>query len=218
MQDVPSAPGVCGQRPGSGPWVTRCGAFGNSVATKQPKTMHIVRTSQPRRKVLHHGAPPRVHRGSPTTVELQVRDARVTDVARITALLASAGERPDTGRQPDDVMDLLRQLVYLPNATVVVAVRGRELVGAAILSLRPSVMAGGLVGTVDVMAIDPGHESEGVDDALLAGVLRSARNKGCVTVDAEPARDRPMDPWTRTGFIEGRPRLILGPAPHRSPA
>jgi ribosomal protein S18 acetylase RimI-like enzyme len=151
-------------------------------------------------------------------VELQVRDARVTDVARITSLLASAGERGDGGRPPDDVADLLRQLVYLPNATVVVAVRGREVVGAAMLSLRPSVMAGGLVGTVDLIAIDPEHESEGVDDALLAGVLRSARNKGCVTVEAEPAPDRPIETWTRTGFIEGRPRLVLGPAPHRSPA
>jgi len=150
-------------------------------------------------------------------VELQVRDARVTDVARITALIASASEPSESGSRQDDVADLLRQLVYLPNATILVAVRGREVVGAAMLSLRPSVLAGGLVGSVDMVTVDAEHTDEGVDDALLAEALRSARNKGCVAVEAEPPLG-PLGPWTRIGFIEGRQRLVLNSATHRSPA
>lgn len=115
--------------------------------------------------------------------------------------------------------DLLRQLVYLPNATILVALNGRRMVGAAMLSLRPSVMAGGLVGTVDMLTIDPSSSSDGVDAALLTHILTSARNKGCVAVEAEPAPDRPAELWARTGFIEGRTRLVLGQRPpHRSPA
>jgi predicted N-acetyltransferase YhbS len=149
-------------------------------------------------------------------VEVLVRDARVTDVARITALLASAGGSPFGERRSDDVADLLRQLVYLPNATVIVALRGREVVGAAMLSLRPSVAAGGLVGSVDVLAVDQDRGEDGVDDALLAEVLRSARNKGCVAVEAEGSPDGAL--WTRTGFVEARPRLVIDTETHRSPA
>jgi predicted N-acetyltransferase YhbS len=150
-------------------------------------------------------------------VELKVRDARVTDVARITALLALASEQP-SARSPEHVADLLRQLVYLPNATILVAVNGRVVIGAAMLSLRPSVMAGGLVGTVDMLAVDPVHANDGVDAMLLTDILRSARNKGCVAVEAEPAPDRPPELWARTGFIEGRTRLVLGTPQYRSPA
>ena len=142
----------------------------------------------------------------------------MTDVAGITALLASANEQPAT-RSPEHVADLLRQLVYLPNATILVALNGRRMLGAAMLSLRPSVMAGGLVGTVDMLTIDPSSSSDGVDAALLTHILTSARNKGCVAVEAEPASDRPAELWARTGFIEGRTRLVLGQRPpHRSPA
>src|SRR4051794_25979077 len=65
---------------------------------------------------------------TPRSVELQVRNARVTDVDGITALhpvsrgVASADGAVDA--------DLLRPLVYLPTATIVVALSGRQVVGA----------------------------------------------------------------------------------------
>ena len=62
-------------------------------------------------------------RGTPTAVEYQVRDARITDVERIHALVEAAAARcrPNEARAPLGAMDLLRQLVYLPNAVVLVA-------------------------------------------------------------------------------------------------
>ena len=54
-------------------------------------------------------------------------------------------------------------------------------------------------------------------DTLLNELMSHARNKGCVAVEAEPPLG-PLGPWTRIGFIEGRQRLVLNSATHRSPA
>jgi sulfur carrier protein ThiS len=143
-------------------------------------------------------------------VELQVRDARVTDVDRITVLLAPDGASRDADRDTSTVADLLRQLVYLPNATIIVALNGREVVGAAMLALRPSVRHGGLVGVVDLLAASPAPDADRILRTLLAEVLRSARNKGCVLVEAEPAADaNDTERWIGWGFSQGHPRLAL---------
>ncbi len=98
---------------------------------------------------------------------------------------------------PLAVADLLRQLVYLPQASIFVAEAQREVVGGAILVLRPSVRAGGFVGSVDILVVGPGHDVDRVTDALLGEVTRSARNKGCTVVEA-PAPD---DPEARARFV-----------------
>jgi N-acetylglutamate synthase-like GNAT family acetyltransferase len=142
-------------------------------------------------------------------VEYQIRDARVTDVDRITALY-DAISGPQTGplRTPLGGTDLLRQLVYLPQAVVLVADARRMIVGAVVLALRPSVRHGGFVATFDLLAVQEGYERSGVIEALVAQALRSARNKGCVVVEAA----RPEDPDERAllegyGFIEA-PQLL----------
>ena len=109
----------------------------------------------------------------------------------------------DEGAGPLVAPDLLRQLVYLPQASVLVAEIRRSIIGAAILALRPSVRAGGFVGTVDLLVSDPRHDTEAVADVLIEELLRSARNKGCATVEVA----RPTDPaeqarWDRRGFHE----------------
>jgi hypothetical protein len=140
-------------------------------------------------------------------VELQVRNARVTDVDGITALLTAT--RPlSAARDAGTEADMLRPLVYLPNATIVVALAGRKVVGAAMLALRPSVNYGGLVGTIDLLATDPELEEEAVTGSLLPEVLRSARNKGCVRVEVEPAVGD-TERWLPWGFREDPPRLAL---------
>jgi GNAT superfamily N-acetyltransferase len=140
-------------------------------------------------------------------VELQLRDARLTDIDRITGLLERA--QPDTtSAELAKAADFLRQLVYLPNAAVMVALDGRSVVGAAVLALRPSVAAGGHVGTVDLLLVEPGHELDGVGRTLLEELIRSARNKGCVTIDG-PVPDDPNELalWERLGFAETGVRL-----------
>ncbi len=143
-------------------------------------------------------------------MELQVRDARVTDVDRITALLAPDGAPQDADRVPSTVADLLRQLVYLPNATIIVALNGREVVGAAMLALRPSVRHGGLVGVIDLLAASPAPDAERIVRSLLSEVLRSASNKSCVLVEAEPEADAgDTERWIGWGFSQRHPRLAL---------
>ena len=104
--------------------------------------------------------------------------------------------------------DLMRQLVYLPQATIVVAEARRVVVGGAILALRPSVQAGGYVGVVDLLVVDPEHDADRITEALLGELLRSAGNKGCAVVEAiRPDDDTVFACWERMGFGEAGPRM-----------
>ena len=136
---------------------------------------------------------PRPYEVASARVEYLVRTARITDIDRLVAL-------------SDDVVkssgavgallgpDLLRQLVYLPQASIFVAEARRGVVGGAVLALRPSVVAGGFAGTVDLLVVDPEHDVDRVTDALLEEVIRSAQNKGCSVVEAT----LPEDPAEQT--------------------
>jgi len=140
-------------------------------------------------------------------VEYLVRAARITDIDRLVALVENSSPGAD-GSSPMVATDLLRQLVYIPQASVFVAEARREVVGGAVLALRPSVRAGGFVGTVDLLVVDPRHDADRVTDALLEEVLRSARNKACAVVEAA----QPDDPaertrWERQGFTTTGPRI-----------
>ena len=148
-------------------------------------------------------------------MEYLVRAARITDIERL-AELCEVSPRAADGSSPMDAASLLRQLVYLPQASVFVAEARREVVGGAILALRPSVRAGGYVGTVDLLVVDPAHDADRVTDALLEEVLRSAHNKACSAVEAV----RPDDPaertrWERQGFTEAGPRIARSVAAAR---
>jgi GNAT superfamily N-acetyltransferase len=148
-------------------------------------------------------------------VEYLVRAARITDIERL-AELCEVSPRAADGSSPMDAASLLRQLVYLPQASVFVAEARREVVGGAILALRPSVRAGGYVGTVDLLVVDPAHDADRLTDALLEEVLRSAHNKACSAVEAV----RPDDPaertrWERQGFTEAGPRIARSVAAAR---
>jgi len=139
-------------------------------------------------------------------VEYLVRQARITDVDRLAAIGQPALR--ESGRGSLDAADLLRQLVYLPNASLLVAEARRVLVGGALLVLRPSVTAGGYVGTVDFLVVAPGHDADRVTDALLEELLRSAGNKGCSTVEmAQPSDPADLARLERAGFALAGPVL-----------
>jgi hypothetical protein len=140
-------------------------------------------------------------------VEYQVRAARITDIDRLVAL-ADGELSSDDGEGPLAAADLLRQLVYLPQASVLVAEARRGLAGAAVLALRPSVRVGGYVGTVDLLVVDPAHDLDDVTDILLEEVLRSAGNKGCSVVEARRPEDpSALDRWARRGFVGAGPTI-----------
>ena len=139
-------------------------------------------------------------------MEYLVRPARITDIDRLVAL-SDANGRAEHADSPMNAADLLRQLVYLPQASIFIAEARREVVGGAVLALRPSVRAGGYVGTVDLLVVDPEHDADRITDALIEEVVRSASNKGCTVVEAA----RPDDPaertrWERQGFNESGPQ------------
>lgn len=143
---------------------------------------------------------------APARVEYLVRTARITDIDRLVAL---SGETIQSSGTPGALApaDLLRQLVYLPQASIFVAEVRRDVVGGAVLALRPSVRAGGFVGTVDLLVVDPDHDAERVTDALIEEVIRSAQNKGCSVVEAALSEDpAERTRWARHGFVESGPR------------
>ena len=155
-------------------------------------------------------------------MEYLVRAARVTDIDRLVALSDDA-LLVDRGRSPLAAADLLRQLVYLPQASIFVAETQRVVVGGAVLALRPSVRAGGYVGTVDLLVVDPEYDLDRVTAALLEEVVRSASNKGCTVVEAMPSDD-PAEAarWEAMGFSTAGPRIqrsvvAAGSAARRSP-
>src|SRR5262245_20542007 len=160
-------------------------------------------------------APPTIE-GAPARVEYTVRAARITD---IEALVALSGDRLGEGSSGSlGPADLLRQLVFLPHATVLVAERRREIVGGAVLAIRPSVRAGGYVGTIDLLVVDSTGEPDAVSESLIEECLRSAANKGCASVEA-PQPDDPAEltRWKRQGFVDEQPvlRRAVDPAGRR---
>lgn len=107
-----------------------------------------------------------------------------------------------------DAADLLRQLVYLPQASIFIAEAQRLVVGGAVLALRPSVRAGGFVGTIDLLVVDADHDTDRVTDALLEEVIRSASNKGCTLVESGlPGDERALARWAAQGFVPAGPRI-----------
>jgi predicted N-acetyltransferase YhbS len=139
-------------------------------------------------------------------VEYLIRQARITDIDRLAAISRAA--MLVSGGGSLDAADLLRQLVYLPNASLLVAEAHREIVGGALLVLRPSVTAGGYVGTIDFLVVAPDHDADRVTDALLEDVLRSASNKGCSAVEAGTSADPAgLARFERAGFATAGPVL-----------
>ena len=153
-------------------------------------------------------------------MEYTIRPARITDIDRLAAIGRSA--MTASGRGSLDAADLLRQCVYLPHASVLVAEARRELVGGALLVLRPSVTAGGYVGAVDFLVVAPDHDSDRVTESLLEELLRSASNKGCSTVEASvPSDPADLARLERAGFAPAgvtlrRPVLAAGSGASRT--
>jgi hypothetical protein len=70
------------------------------------------------------------------------------------------------------------------------------------------VRAGGYVGTIDLLVVDPDHDADRVADALIEEVVRSASNKGCTLVEAaRPEDDAAVSRWKAMGFAPAGPRI-----------
>ena len=118
------------------------------------------------------------------------------------AFLRARAER-ETPRQD---VDYLRNLLFVPSATVVVAELERRVVGVGVLAIRPSVRSGPFVGIVDELGITQAPtldaaERRKVADAIVEHLATSARNKGCTRVEvSEPLASAEPPLWKRLGF------------------
>jgi predicted N-acetyltransferase YhbS len=121
-------------------------------------------------------------------VEYHVRSARLTDVdPAIRILMRDAN---DPGEQRDGA-DRLRSLLFLPAATVFVAEADRRLIGAGVLSIRPTIWPGPFVGVIDALGTVEVGETGGagvpgrleVGSSIIEHLVSSARNKGCARVE-----------------------------------
>ena len=136
-------------------------------------------------------------------MEVHVRTARLTDIDSAVRLLAR-GDADPMGRRDD--VDYLRNLLFVPSATVAVAELDRRMIGAGVLSLRPSVRFGPFVGVIDALGVAPDPLPDGVRrgrvaDALVEHLATSARNKGCTRVEvSEPLVSAEPSLWKRQRF------------------
>ena len=146
-------------------------------------------------------------------MEVHVRSARLTDLAAIARILARDGD--DEDRRRDDV-DYLRNLLFVPAATVAVAERERGVVGVGVLAIRPSVRSGPFVGIIEELGASGAEsldaaERRRVADVIVEHLAASARNKGCTRVEVtDPLASAEPSLWKRLGFASrgrtlGRP-------------
>ena len=136
-------------------------------------------------------------------MEVHVRSARLTDLAAIARILARDDD--DEDRRRDDV-DYLRNLLFVPSATVAVAEQERRVVGVGVLAIRPSVRSGPFVGVIDEIGLAAGTtlaaaERRRVADEIVEHLATSARNKGCTRVEVtDPLASAEPSLWKRLGF------------------
>ena len=137
-------------------------------------------------------------------MEYHVRSARLTDVEAAIRILMRDPADPDQQREDTD---RLRNFLFVPSTTVVVAEVERRIVGIGVLSIRPSVRSGPFIGVIDELGVaaadgrsgsaapaaDAAHRSA-IVVSIIEHLVSSARNKGCTRVDvtdplatAEPA-------------------------------
>jgi hypothetical protein len=135
-------------------------------------------------------------------VEVHVRSARLTDLDAALRILA----RDDDDEEGRTDVDYLRNLLFVPSATVAVAERERRVVGVGILSIRPSVRSGPFVGVIDELGVAEkallgAADWRRVADEIVEHLATSARNKGCTRVEvSEPLASAEPSLWKRLGF------------------
>ena len=135
-------------------------------------------------------------------MEVHVRSARPTDLDAAVRLLARDGAGAGAGNKDGD---FLRNLLYVPSATIAVAEAGRRVVGVGVLSIRPSVRSGPFVGVIDELGV-AGSELEPAErrhagDAIVEHLATSAQHKGCTRVEvSEPLASAEPSRWKRLGF------------------
>jgi predicted N-acetyltransferase YhbS len=107
-------------------------------------------------------------------MSVHVRPACLQDGVTVLALLENVGYYPE----PISFAKTYRKTLADPHFLVRVAEVDGQVVGVASLSLRYQLGVGGLVASLDELAILPGPESKRVDKLLMQATVGRARALG----------------------------------------
>jgi N-acetylglutamate synthase-like GNAT family acetyltransferase len=116
-------------------------------------------------------------------MSVRVRPACLQDGVAVMVLLEEMGYYPE----PISFAKTYRKTLSDPNFLVRVAEVEGKVVGMASLSMRYQLGLGGLLASLDEMAIAPGA-AKGVDRALMQATVGKARSMGARKVEVRPAR------------------------------
>lgn len=108
---------------------------------------------------------------------------------------------------PETFVSQLRKTVEAGDTEVLTAFdghdgheAGREAVGAAVLSYRLSISAGGYFASVEELYVSPGARRSGVGKALLEEAGRRCRERGISYVEAQAVDEAAETFYTAVGF------------------
>lgn len=107
-------------------------------------------------------------------ISVQVRPATLQDGVSVLALLEQVGYYPE----PIPFAQTYRKTLTDPHFLVRVAEEGGAIVGVASLSLRYQLGLGGLVASLDELAVAPGADAKRVQRLLLQATVGKARSLG----------------------------------------
>jgi GNAT superfamily N-acetyltransferase len=133
-----------------------------------------------------------------------IRPVRVTDAARVVALLVGGALRPS-----EDASDLapyeaaLQEITDNPAATVLVAEEDGEVVAMCqVITFRHLQQTGGLCAEIESMHVDERCRSRGIGGLLLTEAVDWARSMGCyrVQLTSNKARTAAHRFYLRHGF------------------
>ena len=107
-------------------------------------------------------------------MNVHVRPASLQDGVAVLQLLEDVGYYPE----PISFAKTYRKTLADPHFLVRVAEEQGRIVGMATLSLRYQIGLGGLLASLDELAIAPGPESKRVDRLLMQATVGKARSLG----------------------------------------
>ena len=116
-------------------------------------------------------------------MSVRVRPACLQDGVAVMTLLEEMGYYPE----PISFAKTYRKTLSDPLFLVRVAEVDGKVVGMASLSMRHQLGLGGLLASLDELAIAPGA-AKGVDRALMQATVGKARSMGARKVEVRPAR------------------------------
>ena len=138
-------------------------------------------------------------------MSVRVRPACLQDGVAVMVLLEEMGYYPE----PISFAKTYRKTLSDPNFLVRVAEVDGKVVGMASLSMRHQLGLGGLLASLDELAIAPGA-AKGVDRALMQATVGKARSMGARKVAVRPAKKSTAAPSSST-MLAGAPQPVLNP-------